>query len=724
MNAFLLRLALRGSRGSLGRLLGMVAGLAVGTALIVLLIGVYVGIQRRDARGSWLTNQQGKRLNADDKTQMDPTTVFVDQWREFFQKQTITRIDIAASPGSQVRVPGLPRPPRPGEYFVSPGLDRLIKVTPPDQLGDRFGKTQAGLIDPSALGNSSSLTVVVGQDLAAMRKDSNKQLVRTFDRSPTPASQLYKTVIVIGVIAMGLPIIVLMGIVSQLGAAARNERFATLRLIGAAPRQIGGIVGMETLAVSALGAILGVFLAAIILPWAAAISIANETFLPTDLALSPRVLLGIIAAITTISTLAAIQGVLRLGISPLGASRQFKERTPSVIRLIPLAVGLGLMALIHGNAQASNGPMLLIAGFLCSAFGVISAGPWLTFQASRVLARRAQSPAGLIAAKRILSAPAATFRAASGLVLAIFVVSFFFGAMSAIVDKEVVYKPGILPKDALAATLFTWPMSKADLQGLVGDLRRVQGVTDVAVVYRFEDNDNRIEVTPCSNTKALGLPPCAANVRYTSFDADTFVFNLPTKLVTTEPAEISSAQAALMKPLFVIALTNGAGDTIERARTVMEQEAHSDMPPFTRPELGGDGNRALRELSYLAYIGAFLSIFISGCSLAVAAAIAMVDRRRVFGLLRLSGMPVGDLRKIVAFEAAAPLASVTLFSAGLGYLVAELLVTAYSATYHVKAPDPAYYIVIGIGLAFAAAVIGSTLQMIRTTTGVTSTRFE
>ena len=61
-----------------------------------------------------------------------------------------------------------------------------------------------------------------------------------------------------------------------------------------------------------------------------------------------------------------------------------------------------------------------------------------------------------------------------------------------------------------------------------------------------------------------------------------------------------------------------------------------------------------------------MSPSLAGLSLAVATASAVLDRKRVLGLMHLMGMPVSILRWIIIREAAVPLLTVLLLSAGLG----------------------------------------------------------
>ena len=84
-----------------------------------------------------------------------------------------------------------------------------------------------------------------------------------FTANPYGASAAaYSTVLLIGAIAVFFPVLLLISIVTGLGAAQRRERFATLRLIGASPRTVSRIAAVETAVPSLIGAVFGVFLAA------------------------------------------------------------------------------------------------------------------------------------------------------------------------------------------------------------------------------------------------------------------------------------------------------------------------------------------------------------------------------------------------------------------------------------------------------------------------------
>ena len=126
----------------------------------------------------------------------------------------------------------------------------------------------------------------------------------------------------------------------------------------------------------------------------------------------------------------------------------------------------------------------------------------------------------------------------------------------------------------------------------------------------------------------------------------------------------------------------------------------------------------------LAYLGMFVAIAIAGLSLAVATASAVLDRKRVLGLMRLMGMPVSVLRRVITREAAVPLLTVLLLSVGLGFVVAWLMVTFIDDTYQMTWPEPGYFMALGLSLLLALGAVTATFGLIRGTSPMTSTRFE
>ena len=103
----------------------------------------------------------------------------------------------------------------------------------------------------------------------------------------------------------------------------------------------------------------------------------------------------------------------------------------------------------------------------------------------------------------------------------------------------------------------------------------------------------------------------------------------------------------------------------------------------------------------------------------------LVDRKRPFTLLRVSGTPVRALYRVVFLEAVVPLAAATVLAAAIAYGTSILTVVRLAPA---GTPIPmlghVYYATMGAGLAIALIVIGVTLPLLKRMTGRDNARFE
>jgi ABC-type antimicrobial peptide transport system permease subunit len=120
-----------------------------------------------------------------------------------------------------------------------------------------------------------------------------------------------------------------------------------------------------------------------------------------------------------------------------------------------------------------------------------------------------------------------------------------------------------------------------------------------------------------------------------------------------------------------------------------------------------------------------LTLLIAGCSLAVTVGGSIVERKRPFTLLRVSGAAASTLRRVVLLEALLPLLAASVVAALVGVAVARPLVAALLPRYtHVAFPGPTYYLTLGVGLLVAIGVILLTLPLLGRVTQPEKVRFE
>ena len=110
------------------------------------------------------------------------------------------------------------------------------------------------------------------------------------------------------------------------------------------------------------------------------------------------------------------------------------------------------------------------------------------------------------------------------------------------------------------------------------------------------------------------------------------------------------------------------------------------------------------------------SLIIAACSLAVNIAAGLGERKRPFSLLRLTGVPIGVLRRVVALESALPLLLVAAVSIVVG-LVSAALYLHSQVGIAFRIPGIAYWATVLGGLAASLAIIASTFPLLNRITG-------
>lgn len=203
-------------------------------------------------------------------------------------------------------------------------------------------------------------------------------------------------------------------------------------------------------------------------------------------------------------------------------------------------------------------------------------------------------------------------------------------------------------------------------------------------------------------------------------------------LYSTQPIASASSPAAPsdVSGLYlqaVLVKVNGPA-TLEKARTYLVTHA-TQSASGTAPRTFGEAvqSRAVvaDTVERLIDIAVALTLIVAGCSLAVSVGGSLVERKRPFTLLRVSGTPTPTLYRVVLLEALLPLAAATIVAGGLAYGLAVMVVGAVApAGTPLPVPGQAYYVTMGIGLVASLLVIFASLPLLRRITGPASVRFE
>ena len=167
---------------------------------------------------------------------------------------------------------------------------------------------------------------------------------------------------------------------------------------------------------------------------------------------------------------------------------------------------------------------------------------------------------------------------------------------------------------------------------------------------------------------------------------------------------------------------------LERVRTFLITHTGESVSG-TAPRTFGEAVQArlgvAATVERLIDVAVVLTLLVAGCGLAVAVGGGLVERKRPFTILRLSGTPTATLNRVVLTEALLPLAAATIVAAGVAYGASLLTLSRLAPA---GTPLPAlgggYYLTIGGGLLISLLVISATLPLLGRLTGLENVRFE
>jgi hypothetical protein len=753
---FGLRLTLAGGREAATRLVMITVAVAIGVGLLLATLAGVNGVNAQNARYAWL-NSGIAPVQPNPET--SPLWFALDD--DFFDAKTLGRIDVAATGPDSPVPPGIPRLPGPGEYYASPALAELLATTPGPQLGDRFGSHMIGIIPGNLLPAPNTLLALSGRTPQEVQALGGKQVTSILQAIPADCRYCITGInaagldLVLSVVALALlfPVLMFIGTATRLSATRREQRYAAMRLVGATPRQISVLSTVESTVAAAAGTLIGFGLFLAFHRALAAIPFTGAPFFPQDFALNVWGVLGVAVGVPVGAAVAARIALRRVQISPLGVTRRVRPKPPSAFRLIPLLAGLAeLRYFLDRRPITSNGQVAAyLPGFLLVMAGLVIAGPWLTMVGARLLAARSRRPATLIAARRLADDPKARFRAVSGLTLALFITTVAIGVIGTIN-----FHRGA-PEGARTTSLSEWFHQDNTMTALPGDLASrvsaVPGVGSILTVHanpmvdhpqpqviRVRAGTSTPPPTPPSPWKYGDLPGlvactelakapeygrCAPGAQVASVfpdftDADNALH--PERVWPTATASLAVTDAL---PLAAVTVgTDGSTAAIEQARTVIETALRDKgSGPYTPRDLATEGRRTLALWQQLASVVILTTLPIAGCSLAVSVAGGLVERKRPFSLLRLTGVPLKALRNVVALESAAPLVASAAVAVVAGLVASDLFLRS-QMHYRLIPLSGGYYAIVGAGIAASLGIIASTLPLLRRITGPETARNE
>ena len=609
--------------------------------------------------------------------------------------------------------------PRPGEYYLSKALADAVAKHPEDNILARFGKNTKylGVIPSEYTASPDALMIVRG---ASAEEVAESDAFTKSQGQPSYFANVYRTdanglksdakidpvaVIVFGVggTILLFPIVIFVSVATQLGAAQREKRYAALRLIGATKWQVGRVLMLESLLASVVGVIIGLGAFWLLQAPLQDFRMDGMRFNPGDLALTGTQYALIIGLTLGLTMFVNWRRMRRAQISPLGVSRSVeKVKKLRAWRALVPALGIAFFAWLSSkpgrdwldaNKESAMPLVLLTTALLLVMFGLILAGGWLTNKLSLLAARWANNGSMLIAGKRTAVHSRTVFRSVSGVVLALFAGSFYLTATSGIegLNAQAVKDNGFSQLKRGTAIVIG--------RSLPGDmaeqLQQKSYIASVATIYPREDGD----AIRCQDLAAYTEHTCPNNARSDQFALLNFDAPVVKNVsLINDKVDTNGAKEYLV--------TLKSDNDIEKLRTLVTAKAN--QYDLTYAVSGTDSkkphiNPTIREFADLAYVGIGVTLFVAVASLIVSTIGGLMERRRSLYTLRLSGMRLAQLKRLVMVESVAPLLTTSILSCGFGVWTGAVFTSTFSTTLK-PVLTPTYFAIVGIGL--VAAIIG------------------
>ncbi|GAA3870009.1 hypothetical protein GCM10023084_23850 [Streptomyces lacrimifluminis] len=590
-------LARRSGRRGLHSQLLAVGAAAVGSLILLVLTAACFGSGARAHDTAW-------RIPAPDRHGTAVQTVGT----TYLGDRPVTVVSLAQLPGRKATPapPGLTGFPKPGQVYVSPALAGLLHSTPANQLADRFPKVSSyGTIGDAGLAAPEELVAVVGRAASDPAVSTAAEPLGMFAQF----GGLTARAVVSGfdgsdvsvftspdkpAVSMGVAIVAVPVIVL---AAAAGRLGAARREQRLAALRLAGATPRQILAMTGLES--GVVGAAGALVGALAYCLLLPALAEIPFGIGTwytgRLWVGLpwlLAIVVFVAALIAVSAMLTLRQVAISPLGVAQQANPRRTRFIRLLLFVAVLLYIYVTTSSGGAGSRQLLVMLLMFYGAFwLLGPWVVDRLGRITARFARRPATLLAARRLSDDPRGSWRTVSGLVLAGFVAGFFTVGNVGIDSYR-------FPGQVAVPTTSTAAARTATTEART--LLHAAGVK--ATVFMSDGDDDGL---------VSGTPGVVVHVSGGTSELDTTI----TALQNLVPGQLPYTQ----------------------------DYANAESEAFTG---------RLGELGAAALVVSFL---VATASAGLTAAANVLDRRRVYALLRLAGTPLKLLDRARFRETVLPL---------------------------------------------------------------------
>lgn len=242
-----------------------------------------------------------------------------------------------------------------------------------------------------------------------------------------PSSEvMYRVLAVVMVGVLLVPLVTLGTSSARLAARSRDDRLATLRLLGASAARVRGIAVAEVAVTAAFGVALGTASAAALPFVLSGFPLHGVPLTAAGLWLPWWAVVAIPPLLVVVAAGSALLGLRRVVLSPLGVRTRDVAPRMGWSRVFVAVAVAGAAVLVVQLASPGWGLVIIVGALMLVMIAVMAVlgvvGPFAVSRIAAFRAQRTSDPAALIAARGVQDDPKGAWRSVSTLALAAFIV--------------------------------------------------------------------------------------------------------------------------------------------------------------------------------------------------------------------------------------------------------------------------------------------------------------
>ena len=242
------------------------------------------------------------------------------------------------------------------------------------------------------------------------------------------ADGFYGILASLALLLLAVPLVTLGAAAARLSSRRRNDRLATLRLLGASGREIWALTVLEATLVAAAGAVAGVALYIALLPLVGLLPFFGGPVGMASVAIDPLMGDGVLAGVVVIAAVSAAASLRKVTVTPLGVRTRSaappSRRAALIIGLVALA-GVALLVANFAVVGELLGPaiaLVVLLGVFAGGMALLNlVGAPIVAARGRAMARRANSAAQLVAGRELAAHAGPSWRRVSGMAIVSFI---------------------------------------------------------------------------------------------------------------------------------------------------------------------------------------------------------------------------------------------------------------------------------------------------------------